>query len=365
MARGEVLRRAFNDEMVGLSNAAVAERLRPALSSAEETALDWEFADGRIVWEGAEDFYHHHVGLENLKTAQAFYEWLAPEVRGRLMASIDERTPIEPRFTTEFEPTHGTSREWVEMRAVRLARDDGRIERGVGVLRRVTVQKNTVNRLTHLATYDELTGQLNRSRLREELSLTIEKAKVLMPLWRYAVVTHLREAYRMGLLETDQTTAQLKDLLRRQHERWWSTHIQRFQGKEQFLRYAGRYARRPPIAQRRFQRIDRHEIQFETKDTRTKQMVMTKYTPADFVATLADHVPDCYRHNIRYFGLLAPRTKARTHDTVFALLGQKRLGKPWRLSWADSLRKYFGVDPLLDEQGDRMRWVGRLPATRH
>ncbi len=65
----------------------------------------------------------------------------------------------------------------MEMRAVRLIRDDGRIERVVGVLRRVTEQKNTVDRLTRLATYDELTGHLNRSRLREELSLTIEKAK--------------------------------------------------------------------------------------------------------------------------------------------------------------------------------------------
>ena len=177
MARGEVLHRAFNDEMVGLSNAARAERLRLALSSAEEAALDWEFAEDRIVWEGTEDFLRHHVDFEHLKTGQALYEWLAPEVRGRLMAFIDERTPIDPRFTIEFESTHGTSREWFEMRAVRLAKDDGCIERVVGVLRRVTEQKNTVNRLTHLATYDELTGHLNRSRLREELSLTIEKAK--------------------------------------------------------------------------------------------------------------------------------------------------------------------------------------------
>ena len=191
------------------------------------------------------------------------------------------------------------------------------------------------------------------------------KHKALMPLWRYAVVTHLREAYRRGLLDTDQTRSQLADLLRKQQERWWSTHIQRFRGKKQFLAYAGRYARRPPIAQRRFKRIDRHEVQFLTKDTRTKRMVTTKYTPADFVARLADHVPDRYRNNIRYFGLLAPRTKARTHDTVFALLGQERLGKPRRLSWAASIRKSFGVDPLLDEQGDRMRWVSRLPATRH
>jgi len=177
VARGEALHRAFKDELVGLSNAAMAERLRLALSSAEEAAFDWEFADDRIVWEGAEDFLRHHVDLENLKTGQALYEWLAPDVRGRLMAFIDERMPIDPRFTIEFESTHGASREWFEVRAVRLAKDDGAIERAVGVLRRVTEQKNTVDRLTHLATYDELTGHLNRSRLREELSLTIEKAK--------------------------------------------------------------------------------------------------------------------------------------------------------------------------------------------
>ena len=95
-------------------------------------------------------------------------------------------------------------------------------------------------------------------------------------------------------------------------------------------------------------------------EVRRGQAPITCYTTADFLATLADHVPDRYRHNIRYFGLLAPRTKARTHDTVFALLGQERRGKPWRLSWAASIRKSFGVDPLLDGQGDRMRWCARL-----
>ena len=135
--------------------------------------------------------------------------------------------------------------------------------------------------------------------------------------------------------------------------------------KKQFLGYAGRYVRHPPIAQHRFRKIDRHEIHFLTKDTKTKQMVMTRYKTADFLAALADHVPDRYRHAIRYFGLLAPRTKARTHDIVFALLGQERLGKPGRLSWAASIRKSVGNDPLLDERGDRMRWVGRLePCTR-
>ena len=188
--------------------------------------------------------------------------------------------------------------------------------------------------------------------------------KALMPMWRYAVVTYLREAHRMGFLKTDRTSPQLKALLRQQYERWWNIHIQRFRSKQQFIGYAGRYARRPPIAQHRFQHIDRHQIRFLTKDTRTKQMVITHYTTADFLAALADHVPDRYRHNIRYFGLLSPRSKGRTHDTVFALLGQERRGKPWRLSWAALIKKSFGVDPLLDSQGNRMRWRARLEPIR-
>ena len=97
------------------------------------------------------------------------------------------------------------------------------------------------------------------------------------------------------------------------------------------------------------------------KDTRTKQTVETTYTPAAFLATMADHIPDRYRHNIRYFGLLAPRVKSHTHDAVFALLGQERLGKPRRLWWAASLQKSFGVNPLLDRDGQPMRWARRIP----
>ena len=79
--------------------------------------------------------------------------------------------------------------------------------------------------------------------------------KALMPMWRYAVITYLREAYRMGVLKTDLTgPGSWPTLLRQQYERWWNIHIQRFQSRRQFLGYAGRYARRPPIAQHRFRR---------------------------------------------------------------------------------------------------------------
>ena len=84
----------------------------------------------------------------------------------------------------------------------------------------------------------------------------------LMPMWRYAVITLLREADRAGVLDTDMTRRALRQLLTTQYERWWNTNIQRFRSKKQFLGYAGRYARRPPIAQHRFRKIDGQEIRF-------------------------------------------------------------------------------------------------------
>ena len=103
-----------------------------------------------------------------------------------------------------------------------------------------------------------------------------------MRMWRYAIITFLREAARVGVLDTDMSRSALQKLLTAQYERWWNIDIQRFRSKKQFLGYAGRYARRPPIAQHRFREIDHQEIRFVTKDTRTKRTVETTYTPAAF-----------------------------------------------------------------------------------
>ena len=167
--------------------------------------------------------------------------------------------------------------------------------------------------------------------------------EALMPMWRYAVITLLRGAARRGVLDTDMPRRALLQLLTTQYERWWNIDIGRGRSKKQVLGYAGRYARRPPIAQHRFRKIDGQEIRFVTKDTRTKQIVETTYTPGKFLAVLADHILDRYRHNIRYFGLLAHRVKCQTHDAVFALVGQQRLGKPKPLRWAASLQKSSGL----------------------
>lgn len=183
--------------------------------------------------------------------------------------------------------------------------------------------------------------------------------RALMHMWRYAVVTYLREALRAKLLSSTLSTSDLNIMFKAQYERWWSTHIDHFKSKEHFLRYAGRYVRRPPIAQHRFTEITDREVQFWTKDLKSKRRITTRYAIEEFVVMLAEHVRDRYCHAMRYFGLLAPRSKHQTSNALFLLLGQQKRGRPRRIGWASSLRHYFGRDPLTDSNGQRMRWRSR------
>ena len=184
--------------------------------------------------------------------------------------------------------------------------------------------------------------------------------RAIMRVWKYALITYLRTAYRKELVSTELKRNAFFKLLDEQYQRWWHVDCRRKRNKGQILRYAGRYARRPPVAEHRFLQADSQGVRFLTKDLKSKSTVETFYAPEEFIYRLSHHVPDRYANNIRYFGLLAPRTKGRLYDFIFFLLEQQRRSKPRRLPWALSLKKHFGVDPLVDGKGHPMQWTGRL-----
>ena len=200
-------------------------------------------------------------------------------------------------------------------------------------------------------------GGLKPAEARWVKSLEFDRGQI-MDLWRFAVTSYLWKAHRDGLLRESSLPKDFNDLINRQVQRDWNIHITRIMSKMHFLAYAGRYIRRLPISQKRILEVTEQEVVYQIKDTRTKTLLETRSTPAEFVAILKQHVLDRYHHSMRYFGLLAPRTKRLTSAAVFALLGQWPRPKPPRQRWAASLKKHFGVDPLLDTFGQRMKWVG-------
>jgi hypothetical protein len=63
---------------------------------------------------------------------------------------------------------------------------------------------------------------------------------------------------------------------------------------------------------------------FLTKYKKQGRTVTTTCTTAEFIARLAEKVPDRYRHGVRYFGVLAPQSIGKSYEVFLALLGEQR-----------------------------------------
>jgi hypothetical protein len=91
----------------------------------------------------------------------------------------------------------------------------------------------------------------------------------LMRIWQRLVIALLRGALDAGQFDLGIGRDELEDLLQHEKKRGWIVHVQAFYGKEHFLRYAGRYVRRPPIAQWRILAIEDGFVRFWCKSMPT------------------------------------------------------------------------------------------------
>jgi Putative transposase len=69
--------------------------------------------------------------------------------------------------------------------------------------------------------------------------------------WKRLVIALLRAALQGTYLKSQMSHDEIEGLLQYEEIRHWKVHVQAFDGKEHFLCFAGRYVRRPPIAERR------------------------------------------------------------------------------------------------------------------
>jgi len=183
----------------------------------------------------------------------------------------------------------------------------------------------------------------------------------LMQAWRYAAIAYLAEALTAKMVRSEHSNEDLSSLFELQYKRKWHVHISGGMSKGHFLRYVGRYVRRPPVAQHRLQRVSGQEVEYLAKDTRNhNRLSRVRFSNEKFLVILKEQVPNRGAHAMRYFGLLAPRTKASTWAAVFTILGQRKRPHPPRLSWRWLHWKTFGTDPLVDTFGQVMRRVGWL-----
>jgi hypothetical protein len=174
------------------------------------------------------------------------------------------------------------------------------------------------------------------------------------------VISLLRAALKAGQLHAEMNVEEIEIMLATWESRWWSIKIKSRRDKGHFLQYAGRYGRRPPIAQRRITFVGKRSVSFWYNDKKLGRRVEAGCSLEEFIDRWSQHIPERYQHAVQSFGLFAPRSLWQTSAALFLILGQKRRPRPKRRPWAESIIKDFGRDPLLLCTDERMRWVRRL-----
>lgn len=182
----------------------------------------------------------------------------------------------------------------------------------------------------------------------------------LLKIWRAAVIRLLREALAAGQLNSQLSPEEIQSLLTSKGNIWWSLRIQSFYSKFHFLRYAGRYVRRPPIAQRRIAFIGDGIVRFWYKDKELRCRVEVQCSLEEFIDRWISHVRDKYQHSVRGFGLFGSRSVYQISETLFKFCGQEKRPRPKRLPWAMSIKRDFGRDRLIHVSGMKMQFLRYL-----
>jgi diguanylate cyclase (GGDEF)-like protein len=149
-------------------------RMRLASQAARVVVIDWQIAEERIDWDGATDILPFPLSGGH---PQAFLDAVTRTGRDALTVLLEDNSPYSSQFELNLEVASALGAVGFSFSGTRVPDGEGRTERLIGMLRESTEKQREMQRLTYLATRDELTGHLNRNALRTELQLAISRAK--------------------------------------------------------------------------------------------------------------------------------------------------------------------------------------------
>jgi diguanylate cyclase (GGDEF)-like protein len=158
--------------------------LEEVLRAVRETAYRWDFASDRIDWsENASEVLGVSDPLQ-LAKGRAFALLVDTEHAGARYDGIIGGPHVSPDTEIKYclhyrflpEGRRGRAALWVEDTGVCYIDDESRPRLAQGTLRVIDDRREKHERLLYLGSHDELTGQLNRTRLTEELTHLLSSA---------------------------------------------------------------------------------------------------------------------------------------------------------------------------------------------
>jgi diguanylate cyclase (GGDEF)-like protein len=167
-------------EQLAMNETAELTRHKLALSATGDALFDWDLTTGRITWSPAVCAILGLVTVDPVSTSAGYLDLVAVEDEARRAQELarqlghDDAGPFDCEY--RLRRADGSA-QWVRERAVAVRDSSGRPVRLVGVLATVESRAHREARLEWLSRYDELTGHLNRPRLREAVEHAIEYSR--------------------------------------------------------------------------------------------------------------------------------------------------------------------------------------------
>ncbi len=198
---------------------------RAILTSISQVVYSWRMADDTLIWGSNVGEVLRIKDLERIKTGRGYARFMDPDntaSRTDAIASSDSRDTgagVPYRIQYAINPSSPIDRDrlWVEDTGRWFAGADGKPSRAHGVIRVINAQRDSEERLNFLASFDELTGQLNRQRLTEALNAMIEDARRVRKSLGFLIVSvegisAINEAY--GFAVADEAIASVARRIR-------------------------------------------------------------------------------------------------------------------------------------------------------
>ena len=152
------------------------------LNAVGEAAYEWRLGSDVIVWSRNAADVLGVPGLETISTGRAWAQLVDAE-GGHTRFDVvtrsgqrDDGQGIAYQVEYAFRATRDGEKKWIEDRGRWFAGRDGLPARAIGLVRVVTERHRREQELSHLAHYDQLTGEMNRARLVTLLGETIDEA---------------------------------------------------------------------------------------------------------------------------------------------------------------------------------------------
>jgi diguanylate cyclase (GGDEF)-like protein len=204
------------------------------LRSIGDAAYNWQIDTDALSWTGNAAAV---LGLDasDIPAGRAFARHVSAEGGQSRADAITQSTQRDHgdgvAYQVQYAFKNGDVTVWVEDTGRWFAGPDGKPQRAHGLLRRIDERYERERRLTQLAKFDPLTGELNRAHLNEVLATTVEEVVRFRESCGFLLISidhlgRLNEAY--GFDVTEEVIAQVAKRIRA-----------RLRGKDHLGRFSG------------------------------------------------------------------------------------------------------------------------------